>query len=401
MRILLATKFYYRRGGDCIYALNLEELLKAHGHEVAVFAMQYPENLPCRWEGYFPSEIRLRPSSRLLETLIRPYGLGEVRRKFRRLLDDFEPDVLHCNIIHTHISPVIVEMAKERGIRTVWTMHDYKLLCPQGLCRSARGGDRCELCLGHGAEGRRRDLRNCIRNRCVKDSVIGSYIGYWEALYWTPSRLQGVTDAFVCPSQFMAGKMRQGGFDQGRLRVLCNFMDVRKCAAVRHGRRDDYYCYVGRLSQEKGVETLVRAAGRLRHRLIVVGGGPLERRLRDMAPPNIEFAGFRQWEEVREIMMGARFIVVPSECYENNPLSAIEALCMGTPVLGARIGGIPELIEEGRTGMAFESGDAGDLERKIGLMLRTEFDYEGIASLSRLRYDAENYYHRIMNIYQR
>lgn len=125
MKILLANKFYYRRGGDCVHTLNLEQLLKAHGHEVAVFAMDYPENLKTQWSKYFPSEVKFKLGTGMIEALMRPFGTREVQRKFNALLNDFHPDVVHLNNIHSQLSPVIAEMAHERGIKVVWTLHDY------------------------------------------------------------------------------------------------------------------------------------------------------------------------------------------------------------------------------------------------------------------------------------
>ena len=111
MKVLLANKFYYRRGGDCVCMLNLEQLLKDHNLDTAVFAMQHPENLPTPWSKYFPSEIRFSPGSNIFETFRRPFGSKEVKRKFSALLDDFQPDVVHMNNIHTQLSPLIAELA--------------------------------------------------------------------------------------------------------------------------------------------------------------------------------------------------------------------------------------------------------------------------------------------------
>lgn len=126
MKVLLANKFYYRRGGDCVCTLNLEQLLKDHNHDTAVFAMQHPENFPTPWSKYFPSEIRFSPGPNILETFRRPFGSKEVKRKFNALLDDFQPDVVHLNNIHTQLSPLIAELAHRRGIKVVWTLHDLE-----------------------------------------------------------------------------------------------------------------------------------------------------------------------------------------------------------------------------------------------------------------------------------
>lgn len=388
MKILLSNKFYYRRGGDCIYMLNLEQLLKEHGHEVAVFAMDYPENLDTPWKKYFPSNMNK------LMALTRPFGSQEVKRKFGRLLDDFNPDVVHINNVHTQLSPVIAELARKRCIRVVWTLHDYKLLCPRYDCLRD-GKEICEKCFGG-------DKTPCKIYRCMKGSRLASEVGYREAVMWNRERLEACTDLFICPSGFMAEKMAQGGFRKEKLKVLCNFIDTKKCRKDNYDK-EDYYCYVGRLSHEKGVATLIEAAARLPYRLKVIGGGPLSEELKiknEQLKGNVEFLGFRQWDDIKNIVGKARFTVIPSEWYENNPLSVIEAQCLGTPVLGARIGGIPELIDEGRNGMTFESGNTNDLTEKIKTMFDVKFDYKGIADVAMKHYNAENYYKEIMKIYE-
>lgn len=388
MRILLSNKFYYRRGGDCIYMLNLEQLLKSHGHEVAIFAMDYPENLDSSWSKYFPQNM-----SKLM-AFTRPFGSNEVKTKFNKLLDDFKPDVLHLNNIHTHLSPAIAELAHKRGIKVVWTLHDYKLLCPRYDCLR-NGTDICEMCLNG-------DKSNCKTYKCMKSSTLASIIGYKEAVKWNRQRLEKCTDVFICPSSFMADKMAQGGFEKKKLLTLCNFIDIEKCKKDEYAK-EDYYCYVGRLSHEKGVNTLIEAAKNLPYKLKVIGGGPLEEELKNKSEKlkaNIDFLGYKQWNEIKAIVGKARFSVIPSEWYENNPLSVIEAQCLGTPVLGANIGGIPELIENGITGMTFESRNVDDLTNKIEAMWQNSFNYKEIALNSQARYNSENYYTSIIKIYK-
>lgn len=398
MKILLVNKFYYRRGGDCIYTLNLEKLLKAHGHEVAIFAMQHPENLPSNWSHFWPSEIEIQSSSNLLEKLTRPFGSKEVRRKFRELVDYFQPDIVHANNIHSHLSPIIMEIANAKRIRTVWTMHDYKLLCPRYCC--LRKKEVCESCFVHGRCERWYSLLNCIRHKCMKNSIAYSFIGYMEALYWHPYRLQNITAAFICPSQFMAEKMAQGGFSLSNMHVLHNFIDTEKCH-IDGSDKEDYYCYVGRLSEEKGLATLIKATNRIpQYRLFIIGEGNIRKELQYMAMNHITFMGNRKWEDIKKMVSKARFTVIPSEWYENGPLSAIESLCLGTPVLGARMGGIPELIDESYTGLTFESGNVDDLECKIKQMFELNFDYKKIALHARFKFDAEAYYQQTMKIYE-
>lgn len=387
MKILLANKFYYRRGGDCICMLSLEQMLKDHGHDVAVFAMDYPENLPTPWQKYFPSEVKFKPGPGMAETLLRAFGKGQVQRKFKKLLDDFQPDVVHLHNIHTQLSPVLAEIAHRRGIKVVWTMHDYKLLCPRYDC--LRGGAYvCEECFT--------DKHKVLDHKCMKDSRVASIVAYREAMAWNRGRLSASTDTFICPSAFMAGKLRQGGFPDDKIVVLPNFIDVDKCLPIGGRERGDYYCYVGRLSHEKGVATLLDAAARLPYRLILAGDGPLREELEASAPANVKFVGHKSWEELKAIVTSARFSVIPSEWYENNPLSVIEALSLGTPVLGARIGGIPELIEEGINGMTFQSSNTQELAAKIGQMWTAPFDYRSIAGEAKRKFNQQTFYEKYM-----
>ena len=391
MKILLANKFYYRRGGDCIYMLNLEQLLKTHGHDVAVFAMDYPENIETVWKRYFPNEIKFTPGVGMLETFMRMFGLGEVKRKFNFLLNDFKPDVVHLNNIHTQLSPVIARLAHKRRTKVIWTLHDYKLLCPRYDCLR-NGNEVCEECFV--------DKHKVLEYKCMKNSNLASMLAYKEGMKWSRKKLEGYTDVFICPSQFMYNKMAQAGFDRKKMYTLCNFIDIERTRRDSYDK-EDYYCFIGRLSFEKGIETLIEAARTLPYHLKIIGGGPLADILKEKAKgANIEFTGYKEWPEIKEIVGKARFSVVPSEWYENNPLSVIEAQCLGTPVLGANIGGIPELIKEGVNGMCFESRNIMDLKNKIEKMFILNVDYKQLAKSSQIRYSSEKHYNELLELYQ-
>lgn len=392
MKVLIVNKFYYPRGGDCICTINLEELLKKQGHEVAIFAMQYPENIKSEWSKYFPSEVKFSLGLGMIEAFMRPFGTSEVMRKFAQLLDEFCPDIVHLNNIHTQLSPAIAEIAHQRGIKIVWTLHDYKLLCPRYDC--LRNGEQiCEECFTN--------KHRVLDYKCMKNSRLASFLAYQEAKKWTRERVEVSTDLFICPSQFMAEKMRQGGFSKSKVRALCNFIDIEKTRRDNYDK-EDYYCFIGRLSHEKGVHTLIEAAMQLPYKIKIIGGGPLMDDLKSKAVgSNIEFVGYKQWEEIKELVGKARFSVIPSEWYENNPLSVIEAQCLGTPVLGARIGGIPELIQEGISGMLFESRNVSNLKNKIEAMFIHSFDYEALAKESQRQYSSDTHYAALMQIYKK
>lgn len=386
-RVLLVNKFYYPRGGDCVCTMNLESLLRANGHEVAVFAMRYAENVESEYSGYFAPEVDFAGGmGEKIAAARRIFGLGDVRESFERILDDFKPDVVHLQNIHSYISPIVGELAKSRGCKVLWTLHDYKLLCPAYTCK--RDGKPCELCFTHKTQ--------VLRHRCMKGSMAASALAYLEAKKWSRQRLERHTDIFVCPSSFMAQKMCQGGFNAGQMKVLCNFIDPEKLALLESTERvadgTPYYTYVGRLSEEKGVRTLLEVASRLPYVLKIAGDGPLADELaakyRDCT--NIEFLGRKNAEEVSRLLSGAVCSVVPSEWYENNPLSVIESLCAGTPVIGAEIGGIPELID-GATGMTFTSGDAAMLGDAVKIAMARAWNNLKIKADSMERFSPKKY----------
>ncbi len=384
MKIILANKFYYRRGGDCIVTMNLEQLLKAHGHEVAIYAMHYSENMKSPWNKYWPKSMSK------IDAFSRPFGSMEVKEGFERLLDDFQPDVVHLHNIHTQLSPIIAKIAHERDVRVVWTLHDTKLVCPCYTCM--RGGQWCEECFT--------DKKAVIKHKCMPGGIVGSTIGYLEAKKWNKDRLQEYTDLFLPPSQFMMDTVVRGGYNQTKFRVLCNFIDVEKVKNPCFDKKD-YFVYLGRVNEVKGIRTLCKAADSLPYKLIVIGGGELLPELKEQYKnSDIKFMGQMEWNDFRPIIEGAKFMALPSEWSENNPLTVIESQSLGTPVLGARIGGIPELIEEGKTGMTFESGNVEDLKEKIELMWNSSFDYKSIAENAVKRYSSEAYYDQLMKYYK-
>ncbi|MCM1348009.1 MAG: glycosyltransferase family 4 protein [Firmicutes bacterium] len=397
-RVLLVNKFYYRRGGDCVCVLNLEQLLRAQGHEVAVFAMQYPENLPNEWSSYWPSEVSFAGgASAKLRAAARTFGLGNVKRCFDRLLKDFRPDVVHLHNIHSYISPAVAAMARRAGARVVWTLHDYKLLCPSYAC--LRQSKPCELCFS--------GKLPVLTNRCMKGSLAASAVAFLEAERWNARLLTRITDAFICPSGFMARKMEQGGFPPAKLLTLCNFLPDESARRFRElldggnaATREPSYCYVGRLSPEKGVETLLEAAAKLPYTLNVAGDGPLATELRSRYADcaNIRFLGQLSGPEVVNLLSRSTLSVTPSECYENNPNSVIESLCAGTPVVGAEIGGIPELIDAA-SGITFPSGNVEQLRHALDAAMKHTWNHQAIAETSLQRFSASAYNRSLTRIY--
>ena len=394
MRILLANKFYYRRGGDCIYAMELERLLIQAGHNVAFFSMDCPDNQASPWAKYWPKEVSFSPKKPLqfFRALFRPFGDRETVAKFKAMLDAFKPDVLHLNNVHTQLSPVLAEIAHQRGIRVVWTLHDYKLLCPAYTFYNS--GKICEKCL-HG------DKTACQKFRCVKQSRLASWIARKEAECWNRERLEKCVDTFICPSAFMKKKMEEGGFNPQKLIALHNFINADKFGKEeKEVKRENYYCYVGRLSEEKGIRTLLQVASGLKYPLKVLGTGPIAKEMMDKyrSCKQISFMGHCNWNVCRDVLSKAKFSVVPSEWYENNPLSIIESLSLGTPVLGADIGGIPELIEPGISGNLFKMGDEKALSLAIEKMFHSNYTLDVQKEIS--SYATESYLEIDLSVYE-
>ena len=395
MRILIVNKFLYPRGGDCIYTLGLRKILEKEGHQVAFFSMHYSENLSFADSSSFAPEVSFTTSGFInkLKAIMRIFGWG-VKKPFNRILDEFNPDIVHLNNIHSYLSPLVAKLAHKRNIRVVWTLHDYKLICPSYTCMYR--GNPCEACFDNKLA--------VLTRRCFKNSYVASATASAEALCWNKDKLVKWVDAFICPSRFMADKMKSAGFPDKKITVLNNFLDNEKVEAIlniKAGREKNAYCYVGRLSEEKGVRGLLAVASTLPYTLYIAGDGPLSKELKEKyACEKIIFLGFQSTSGIISLLKKVCFSIVPSVCYENNPFSAIESLCCGTPVLGANIGGIPELITFPENGCLYKHDDESDMRRCIENMFENmEFDYEQLKNSSTRKYNEESYYQNLYALY--
>ena len=398
MKILIVSKFFYARGGADLVAMTTRELLLKAGHEVRVFAMDYPDNIPLAESSTWPSEIDFNgPLPMKFKAFGRLMGLGEVKSAFRRVLREFRPEVVHCHNVHSYLSPVVVTLAREFGARTVWTLHDFKIICPAYLLRRP-DGTICTDCV----DGR----RNILKYNCQKGSRLGSLMALLESIRWNRRKLDAATDCFIAPSEFMKRMMMRGGFNEAKIKVLPNFIDPAKLTAIEQATADTppaepYFCYVGRLSREKGLPTLVSAALRAGVRLIIGGDGPLRADLEEQARGSaIEFRGRLDRDEVARLLAGAAASVIPSEWYENNPLAVIESLCAGTPVIGADMGGIPELIQPGVNGEHFPAGSVNTLAAKLATFDPARYDRRAIAERALSEFSPEAHLEKLLKIFR-
>lgn len=402
MKILMVQTFHFRRGGDSTYMLALTRLLEEHGHEVVHFAMKHPENLPSPWESRFTGEIDFpallarRTPAAAWKVLTRSIWNPEARRNIAALADETRPDIAHFHNIHGHLTTSIIGPLNDRGIPIVWTCHDCRLVCPNSSFLSR--GELCERCLP--ARYWHVVLRRCKKGS-LGASVVAMLTSYWDRMIGVPRRVE----RFITPSRFVGTKLAEGRIDPARITSIPNFTDLTPYPGVPEG---DYFVYFGRLLYEKGIDTLIRAAGRLPvGRLELVGEGPLQGELEDLARREgggrVGFRGFRTGDELRRLISGAQFVVVPSRWYENLPFSVMEAMAAGKAVVAADIGGIPEMVEDGVTGLLYPVGDEealrAALERLIAdPALRAEMGRRGREKAERL-YEREGHYRRIIEVY--
>ncbi len=362
--LLSINNYHYYRGGAETVFLRHGRMFEERGWEVVPFSMHHERNLPSAWSEYFVDEIEFGERYSLTERLRRAprvvYSM-QARQRLRRLLDTIRPEVCHAHNIYHHITPSILSLLASRGIPVVLTLHDLKIACP-AYTMLARDGV-CERCQGG-------DLINVVRHRCIKNSTALSALVFTEAvLHRAIGSYRNCVARFVVPSRFYIEKFTQWGWPRERFRYVPNFVDVTRYSPnPSPGSRIVYF---GRVSREKGLATLVRAAAAARVPVTIIGTGPDSDNLRTLASElaaNVEFAGFLSGTALHEAVRAARAVVLPSEWYENAPMSVLEAYALGKPVVGANIGGIPELVRPGETGVLFRSGDAADLAEALQLV---------------------------------
>lgn len=362
--LLAINNYHYRRGGAEVVFLEQNRLFSELGWRVAPFCMRHPENLPTPWAEHFVDEIEFGREYSLREKAVRAQKITfsvEARQKLDRLLAQFQPDLAHAHNVYHHISPSIFGLLRRRGVPVVLTLHDLKLACPAYKMFTHDGV--CERCKG-GA------LHNVVRHRCIKGSLaLSATILVESALHRLLGCYARNVDRFVVPSRFYAEKFAEWGWQRERFVHVPNFVEVDDYAP--DASVGEAFVYFGRLGPEKGLATLVRAAATARVPVWLVGTGPEEPRLRELAAAlgaDVRFLGYLSGGALHEAVRRARAVVLPSEWYENAPRSVMEAYALGRPVIGARIGGIPELVRDGETGMVFESGDVESLAEALSAL---------------------------------
>jgi glycosyltransferase involved in cell wall biosynthesis len=349
---------------------SLKRLLEQNGHDVAIFSMHHPRNYESKYSKYFVSyinydeEIKNVSMSSALKVFNRTIYSKEAAEKIEELIRLEKPDIAHLQNIHHHITPSILPVLNKYNIPIIWTLHDYSLICPNTTYLSH--GKICEKC-------KHNKFYWPSIEKCKKNSFSASTMAGFEATAHKIRKSYEIVDFYIAPSEFIRNKFVEYSVDKNKIKRIDHFTNFRcDCEVTTKG---DYYLYVGRISEEKGIKTLMDAAIKVNSsKLKIAGGGPLQNEMINYVKSRdknniIEFLGHQSQEQLVELYANCKFIVVPSEWYEIAGLIILEAFSCGKPAIGSDIGGIPELIKDTERGFIYKTGDVEDLSAAIKYLL--------------------------------
>ena len=403
MRILLVNTYHFYGGGDSTYTFNLAELLRSKGHKVAFFAMQDERNLPDPNSDLFVSNIDFRDLNKRhgitngVRVLTRTIYSKEARQKFHQIINRFSPDIIHLQNIMGHISPSIILETRKRNIPMVWTLHDYKLICPNTHFLLDTTGEICEACSG----GR---YYQPVLKRCKKGSLLASSMASLEAYSHRLMKVREKIDAFITPSKFLRTKLVANGFIPVKVHHIPHFLP--EIFFQVKSKNDNYMLYLGRLTTIKGVNILMEASRKVPDIRIRLAGRleePFKSKFLNLMPNNVEYLGVVHDKELRQLLANSTALVMPSVWYENQPFSILEAFACKKPVIASNLGGMKELVAHKERGLLVHPGNVDALAEA---MLRLA---ESPQEVSRMGDNAREYavanhaqdvhYRQMMNVY--
>lgn len=398
MKVLMINKFLYPNGGSETYIFKLGEYLEQMGHEVQYFGMEHKGRCVGNRVDEYTSDMDFHGGSKIskLTYPLKTIYSKEARVKIRKVLDDFQPDVCHLNNFNYQLTPsIILEIVKwrketKKNCKIIFTAHDYQLVCPNHMLNNPNTHKNCEKCLGG-------HYINCVNGKCIHNSTAKSVIGMMEAEFWKLKGTYRYIDKMICCSEFMKTKLDTNPLFANKTIAIHNFIDK---VEWQDNEKKNYVLYFGRFSEEKGIGTLIKVCQQLPDiQFIFAGTGPLENVINDV--PNIKNVGFKKGKELEKLIREACFSIYPSEWYENCPFSVMESQMYGTPVIGADIGGIPELIQAGKTGELFESGNNNSLKLKIqNLWNDKDLCKQYSENCRNIEFDSiDKYYQKLIKIY--
>jgi len=401
MKILSVNKFFWRKGGSETVFFGEKALLESKGHTVVPFSMKGKDNLESEYTQYFVEEIDYDSGGAIpkLKAAVTILFSFDARQKIKSLLKKFTPDVAHFHIFQHQITPSVFAPLRKLNVPVILTLHDLKPICPN--YKMYTNGHVCEECKG-------KKFYKSFSNKCTKGSAAKSLISTAEMyLHYMLGYYQNV-DQYIAVSKFYKQKMIDFGFQEDQVSYLPNYIDTNDYALSNVD--DNYVLYFGRLSEEKGVDTLISAASLCTGiPIVIAGSGPDENKLKELAATmqidNISFVGFKTGSDLNTLISHASFTVITSKWYENCPMSVLESMAYGKPVIGAEIGGIPELIDDGIDGLVYQSGDHDDLASKIRKLWemgnnRLEMGMAGRKKVEK-NFSPDAHYEKLIEIYNK
>jgi glycosyltransferase involved in cell wall biosynthesis len=395
LKILFANKFFYLNGGSETVFFQEKDFLIKNGYNIIDFSMKDDRNFPSTFTNHFVPNINYQ-NTRSIKKIQQAFSFihsSTAVKNIENLIKTEKPSIAHLHNIYHQLTPSIIPVLKKHGVKVVLTLHDYKLICPGYL--ALKNDKICNACKGC-------NFLKPFTTNCQNSYFQGLLLAI-EAFFHKWKGSYNPVDLFLAPSKFMADQISQR-IPSNKIRVLHNGIDINsyKPNYDDHG----YGLFFGRLSKEKGIETLLKAHKNLSVSLPlkIIGTGPLETALKKQYP-NVEFLGYKSGQELNTLISNAAFVVVPSEWYENCSMVVLESMALGKPVIGSRAGGIPEQIEDGETGFLFEMNNKEELTRKMILCaenknLRRKFGKNARQKLEST-YSLYKHCHELEKIYKR
>ena len=406
MKILLVNKYHYVKGGSETYYFGLANLLTKLGHEVIFFAMADKNNHPCKDEQFFVSNVDFNGKTSKMQKVkagFRVLYSFEAKKSISALIEKEKPDIVHINLVHRHITLSIIRAIKKYNIPIVYTVHDLNCVCPNH--EMLVNGKVCELCL----KGK---YRNCIKQKCVKGSTVKSALGAIEAINYKRMKIYDDIDLYITPSYFYKKKLEESGIIHPEIVHIKNFLPLD--TKFKNDNEDkNYLLYFGRISEEKGIITLLKAMEKLQSNtpLYILGTGPIEEQVKEYIKAHnledkVKMFGFKSGDELKKFVAQAKCIILPSEWYENGPYAIMEAMSQGKPVIVSRFGGLPEIVEDQKTGFICNPFDSEDLKNCIEKVCNlTANEYKAMSNTAVLNakrdFDADTYGKTLIAHYER
>ncbi len=419
MKILQIHKYYSRkRGGGSVTAFfETKKLLEEKGHQVIVFSMKDETNESSSYEKYFVEHFDLNKLNffQKLAKIPKIIYNKEAQEKLQELINREKPEIAHIHNIYHYITPAIFHTLKENNIPIVYKLSDYKAICPN--YKLFNKGQICEKCKG-------KKYYHCFPNRCIKKSLAFSFVGMLEAYAHNFKKSYEQIDLFLAPSDFMKNKCIEFGISSEKIKVLRNTMAVKNLKLKQEPKEKNYFLYLGRLSEEKGVDRLIKAVSILKKNthfppkadfknsnfLYIAGRGPEEKRLKKLAKElnleyEIKFLGGIYDFKRNQIIANAKFVVLPSIWYDNSPNVISEAGLLGRPLIVSDRGGSKEMVLNKESGLIYKADSVRELTEKIHFMLELDSEERKQMGEKQKKFiekinDQENYYNNLMEIYQ-